>query len=177
MIVYQENDRFYLCPLDFNMCRIFTALAVIVEKYGGKVKPLKTALISDRSLKGEEPIVVTHTSYITFILNGVYYYFQVDSNPFFPFYYQKIPIKAGKYSKDVCLDEFSKSWLFDYLWGSGVSDTDIVKVADLIFNSLVKAEFSIIRRESRRKKVDNIFNSGWHWENVLEPERFGDIDF
>lgn len=177
MIVLHENDRFYLRSLDFNMCRIFSALAVVVENHGGRVKPQKKALVSDRSLTGSEPITVTHTGYITFILDDVYYYFQVDQNPFFPFYYQKTPIKAGKYSRDACLDEFTKDWLFDCLWSSGVCDADIIEVANLIFNGLVNADLSVIRRDSCRKKVANTFDGGWHWENVYDPERFAAVDF
>lgn len=177
MIVLHNNDRFYLRPLDFNMCRIFTALAVVVENNGGKVKPQKKALVSDRGLKGSEPITVTHTHYITFTFNGVFYYFQVDENPFFPFYYQKTPVTGGKYSRDACLNEFSKNWLFDCFWSSGVCDADIKEAANLIFNSLVKADFSVIRVDSKRKMVPNSFDGGYHWENVPEKQRLGVVDF
>ncbi len=177
MIVLHENDRFYLRSLDFNMCRIFTALAVIVKNHNGKVKSQKKALVCDRSLKESELITVTHTSYITFALDEVYYYFQVDENPFFPFYYQKTPIKAGKYSRDACLDEFPKDWLLDCLWSSGVCDADIIEVANLLFNRLVNAKFSVIRRNSCRRKVANTFDAGWHWENVCDSERFANVDF
>lgn len=35
------------------------------------------------------PITVTHTSYINFAMNGVYYSYSLDNNPFFPFHYLK----------------------------------------------------------------------------------------
>lgn len=42
------------------------------------------------------PITVTHTSYINFAMNGVYYSYSLDNNPFFPFHYLKTPIDPQK---------------------------------------------------------------------------------
>ena len=63
------------------------------------------------------PITVTHTSYINFAMNGVYYSYSLDNNPFFPFHYLKTPIepKSETYSGDACLEESSKSWFTDPL--------------------------------------------------------------
>lgn len=61
------------------------------------------------------PITVTHTSYINFAMNGVYYSYSLDNNPFFPFHYLKTPIdpKSETYSGDACVEESSKSWFTD----------------------------------------------------------------
>ena len=36
---------------------------------------------------------------------------------------------------------------------------------------------SQIRRERKRQRVPNTYNSGYHYETVFEPERFARIDF
>lgn len=40
MYIGRENEKLYLRPLDFNVCRIMTQLAEIVKNNGGKVKPI-----------------------------------------------------------------------------------------------------------------------------------------
>ena len=124
-----------------------------------------------------DPIRVTHTSYISFILDGLYYYYQVDDNPFFDFYYSKTPVKNGKHSRDAALETDKKDWLFDCFFGSGCSDADVREAANLIFNMLVSAKNSVIIRDSKKVRVGNTYNSGWHYETVYSPERFADIDF
>jgi hypothetical protein len=99
-IVMKDGERLYLRAWEYNAARIITELANIVKNHGGRVKPTNTAIISDRSAEEKsEPITVTHTTYISFILDETYYYYQVDGNPFFEFYYNKTPIKNGKRSR------------------------------------------------------------------------------
>lgn len=124
-----------------------------------------------------DPITVTHTSYISFILNDTYYYYQVESNPFFEFYYQKTPIKDGKRSKDAYLTEDPKDWLFDCFLRMNCSEADIKEAAQLIYNMLLSAKNSGIHREGRRCRVSNTYNSGYHYETIYTPERFEKIDF
>lgn len=124
MIVLKENQRLYLHSCNYNMARMMSALANLVKEHGGRVKPTRQALISDRNCKDAEPIKVTHTSYISFVLNDVYYYYQVDDNPFFPFYYIKTPIKNGKYSMDAALEETKKGWLIQF-WRLSCIDGDV----------------------------------------------------
>ena len=77
-IVIKDGTRLYLRAWEYNAARIITELANIVNNHGGRVKPTHTAIISDRSTEEEnEPITVTHTSYISFILDDTYYYYQV----------------------------------------------------------------------------------------------------
>ena len=178
MIITKENQRLYLRPLDFNMCRIFTALAQIVENNGGRVKPSRhTAMISDRTQDGSEVIPVPFTTCITFALDGLVYYFQVDQNPFFPFYFNKTQITSGKYSRDAGLEEFNKEWLFDCFWQSNCSQADIIEAANMIFNGLCNAPVSKIIRDYKRVMVPNMFDGGWHYERKAEPERFAVIDW
>ena len=124
-----------------------------------------------------EPIRVTHTSYITFVLENNYYYFSVDDNPFFPFHYKKTPVKNGSYSGDACMMEDKKAWLYDCLFSWECSDADIKEAAQQIFNMLCNAPCSVIRRDSRRERVSNFYNNGYHYETVYAPERITKIDF
>ena len=232
MIVYKENQRFYLNPWGYNACRIMSALAEVVREHGGNVKPTIPCMVSDRhkydvldKLKKEKeciewnmdmdvfdddpvkqkkyveklknrlksvemnirkcedeinydkPIPVTHTSYITFEMDGVYYYYQVDDNPFFPFYYIKTPITEKGYSKDACLEEDAKEWLWDCFFKSECPSEMIIKAAEFIFDMLMNAKDSRIIRDCKKTRVPNTYDSGWHYENVYAKERFAQIDF
>lgn len=110
-------------------------------------KPARAAAIVEFKKKLEEkqainndPIRVTHTSYIQFILDDVYYYFQVDRNPFFEFYYVKTPVKNGRYSMDAAMVETEKEWLYDCFLLGNAANGDITEAANIIFNMLVNAK-------------------------------------
>lgn len=177
-IVTKDGTRLYFKSWEYNAARIITELARIVENHGGRVKPTHTAIISDRNATGEaEPITVTHTSYISFIIDGTYYYYQLNDNPFFEFYYNKTPIKSGKYSKDAGLEKDKKEWLYDCFFQSNCGQPDIVEAAHLIFNMLCNAPMSEIIREGRKQRVPNTYNNGYHTKTVYKPERMANIEF
>jgi hypothetical protein len=177
-IVLKEGERLYLRAWEYNAARIITELANIVETHGGRVKPTNAAIISDRSAKEEtEPITVTHTSYISFVLDDTYYHYQVNNNPFFDFYYNKTPIKNGKRSRDAGLEADKKEWLFDCFFGSNCGQQDIIEAANLIFNMLCNAPQSRIIRDKHKQRVANTYNDGWHYETLYTPERLEKVDF
>ena len=124
-----------------------------------------------------DPVTVKRLSYISFTLDGMYYYFQTDDNPFFEFYYQKTPVRNGKRSKDAYLMEFTKDWLYDCFFHAGCANADIVEAANLIFNALVNAPISGIHRDGKKTRVPNTYNNGYHYETVYAPERFETVDF
>lgn len=124
-----------------------------------------------------EPIKVTHTLYISFVLNGFYYSYSMDDNPFFPFHEMKTPVRDNKYSQDACFEEADKSWQWDCFFMMGCSKEDIKEAANLIFNHLLKMNPSIIRRDGNRRRVPNTYNGGYHYETVYKPERIAEIDF
>lgn len=147
-------------------------------------KEIRTAAIKALEKEIEElkqidntPRRVTHTSYISFVLDNNYYYFSVDSNPFFPFHYIKTPVNNNKYSQDACCEEDKKEWFFDCFFSWKCSDADIKEGANLIFNMLCNAPFSEIMRDNRRQRVHNLYNNGYHYETIYAPERFAEIDF
>lgn len=221
MIVTKDYERLYLSSWEYNVSLIISELAKIVENYGGKIKPMHPAVISNRSIDenkrelegrlnrlqqnskiftqyaenfvqiindvkkqldelekiNNDPITVTHTSYITFVLDDTYYYYQVDDNPFFPFHYIKTPVKNNEFSMDACAEEEQKEWLYDCFFFRNCAKADIKEAANLIFNMLMNAPCSYIRRVSVRQKVANIYDDGYHYENIMGKERFGKIDF
>lgn len=123
------------------------------------------------------PITVTHTSYISFAMNGLYYSYQLDSNPFFPFYYLKTPIENGTYSGDACLEDDPKSWFTDPLVGFGCPQSEIETAAQAILALLLAAPLSAIRHDTQRTRIPNTYDSGYHFENVPVKERRLKIDF
>lgn len=125
----------------------------ILEKYGDEAN---------------NPIFCTHMTYIKFIYNNDYYYYQVDNNPFFEFYYSKYPIINGEYDGNRYLNEDKKEWLFDCFFKRGCTESDIKEAANLIFNMLIKANYSGLVTE--RKRVPNYYDNRYHYENVHEKK-------
>lgn len=220
MLVLKENQRLYPKTWEYNAARILTELARVATNHGGNVKPLKNAIIINRSIDdiirdytekleryertidngngnertnyaiiktrndlemvqkiNNDPVNVTHTSYISFVLDGFYYYYQLDSNPFFEFYYIKTPVINGKYSRDAALMEDRKDWLSDCFLGIECSNADRVEAANIIFNMLMNASESPVIRDKTRRRVPNTYNDGYHYETVYSSERFEKIDF
>ena len=124
-----------------------------------------------------DPITVTHTSYISFVLENTYYYFQLDDNPFFEFLLVKTPIKNGKYSKDAALEETEKGWLEDELLKIGCSEKAIEDAAKSIFDMLVTSKNSSIILDKKRVRVQNSYNNSYHYETIYEKERFTSVNF
>lgn len=124
-----------------------------------------------------EPITVSHTSYISFTLNGFYYYYQVDDNPFLEFHYIKTPVSNNKYSGDAALVEEKKEWLDDCFLKVDCSKSDIIEAANSIYNMLVNADQSPIIRSKTRRRVSNTYNSDYHYETVYSQERFENVNF
>lgn len=123
------------------------------------------------------PITVTHTSYISFAMNGLYYSYQLDSNPFFPFYYMKTPIENGTYSGDACFEDDPKSWFTDPLVGFGCPQSEIETAAQAILALLLTAPLSTLRHDTQRIRIPNTYDSGYHFENIPLKERRLKIDF
>lgn len=219
MLALKENERLYPDSWEYNGARIMSKLAEIVVENGGRVKPCKKAVISNRSIEEmkmkisekidlyksleekthkdlraaaiekkekelkelegvkNDPIVVTHTSYISFIYDNTYYYYQMDDNPFFEFLLVKTPIKNNKYSRDAALEETSKDWLEDQFLKIGCSENDINIAAKKIFDMLVASKNSSIILDKKRVRVSNSYNNSYHYETIYEKERFASVDF
>lgn len=122
------------------------------------------------------PIELTHTTHISFVLDDTFYYYQTNDNPFFKFYYIKTPIRNGEYSKDACSENTSKSWVNKNLWSVFYTQEECVSAAKEIFDELVNADCSYIKKDLVYLNVPNVYNDGWHKEKVYK-ERKGNIDF
>lgn len=122
-------------------------------------------------------IIVTHTSYISFAMNGLYYSYQLDDNPFFPFLYLKTPIENGTYSGDACFEDDPKSWAVNALFGFGCPQSEIETAAQAILALLLAAPLSTLRHDTKRIRVPNTYDSGSHFENIPVKERRLKIDF
>ena len=219
MLILKENERLYPSTWEYNSCRIMSALVEIVAKNGGRVKPQKKVIISDRYLEetkiklsnridclkeleqkkhkdirenaiiekekelkkleliNNDPIQITHTTYISFIYENYYYYYQMDENPFFEFYYIKTPIKNGEYSCNALLTESKKTWLYDCYLKVGCTENDIKKAAEYIFNMLINYNSSQIRLDKKRVRVPNSYDNSYHYETIYEKEHFASVDF
>ena len=144
------------------------------------IKLIESKTAEKESLNGKQENsrrAVTNLNYISFTLDGVYYYLQFDNNFLFPFYYIKTPVKNNRISRDACLDELKKEWLFDCFLHSDCAEADIIEAANLIYNDLLKSSPSIIRRDSYKKRVPNTYNNKYHYEIVYKPDRFEDLAF
>ena len=69
----------------------------LLEKHGKNADTLKADLEQYKAAhadEAEKPIHCTHKSYIKFALDGNYYYYSTDDNPFFDFYYTLYPLSS-----------------------------------------------------------------------------------
>lgn len=143
------------------------------------ISVLENKLTELKSIPEREPVEANHLTYIRFVLDGFCYYYQMDENPFFDFYYEKTPVKNGAYSRNACLDidKNKNEWLFDCFFDRDCSDENIKEAANIIFNMLVNSQPSVIRLDGKKRRVQNTYNSGYHYETIFEKEKFETIDF
>lgn len=118
------------------------------------------------------PIRCRWFTYISFVLDGVYYAINLDDNPFFPFTYQKIRLDSDNcYRGDYYAEELHKSWLFSSLYRCGCSEDDIKEAACMLYNSLLNGKFSGEHVEKERRRVANVYDGGYHYETIIKPGR------
>lgn len=122
-----------------------------------------------------EPVPVGCSVYlsVSFVMGGVYYSFSMDANPFFDCYYTKAEVfDLG--GRNVCADSYAEvvpdSWYSSLPLCSLVDDEIIRQTADNIFTNLEAAEFSKhVKPDTKRIRVPNIHNDGYHYETVSTP--------
>lgn len=161
--------------------RIERYRCILDRGFGGHelLESLHEAIVEAEELRKAKDVTikVTHTSYISFVLDEFHYYYQVDDNPFFEFYYTKTPILEGKYSLDASIICDTKEWLKDVFFKIDCHDTEIREAAEFIFDMLIKGKVSPVIRAYKKERVPNTYNDGFHYETVYEKERFSKIDF
>ena len=97
--------------------------------------------------------------YISFALNGMYFYYELDRNPFFPFHYRKSPIVNGEIDYNHWSYEDKKDWLYDCFFGFRCSQADRVEAANMIFNMLMNSAVSGNIRPKRPAKLTVLLGS------------------
>lgn len=118
------------------------------------------------------PIPCRWFTYISFILDGVYYAINLDDNFLFPFTYQKIHLDSdNSYTGDYYAEQLTKEWQFDSLIRCGCSQDDINEAAAMLFNSLINGKFSGKHVEKERRRVANVYDGGYHYETIIKPGR------
>jgi hypothetical protein len=112
------------------------------------------------------PLKTRFTTWISFILDNVYYNLSLDDNPFFPFHLQKIKVNDLSYTGDFYMEEIKKEWLFDCLLSFHCTNDEIKEITNLLFNELQAAPLSGEYIETTRKRVPNLYNNGYHYETI-----------
>ena len=106
---------------------------------------------------------VTHYGdyrYIQFILNGFYYYYSVDNNPFFPFHYCKAAAPDNVVDRNTYHVGDKKEWLCDCFFSWDCSESDQKEAANIIFNMLMNAPVCRNARPARPTKYKPLQGEG-----------------
>lgn len=124
------------------------------------------------------PVAVPGQSWIRFVLGERLYSLSLDDNFMFDFFYIKTRVKPdGEYSLDACSDVFGKGWLTDNLLSYRCADSDRSLAASAIFDALTHADDTQIILDSKRIRVPNRYDGGFHMETITSKERIGKLDF
>ena len=110
-----------------------------------------------------DPIITYYSDYlyISFALDGNYYYYSMDRNPFFDFYFAKVKIEPeNKINRKYYCSNDKKEWFFDCFYSFTCSDSDRREAANLIFNMLITSNYSQTYRTKNRNSHTNIILLG-----------------
>lgn len=118
----------------------------------------------------------SNLSYTSFILENVYYYIQIDENPFFDDYIQKKrvePVKDKNYQyisyKAYYMGKISKELKAIY-WKL----YEVLTIAQI--KNLAKKALELIKGQkfseivTNRQRVPNYYNNSYHYENIPEKK-------
>lgn len=115
-------------------------------------------------------VVTHHANYITFYYDNYIYSVSLNENPFFEhyFYKEKVDYTESKnyivnyryYGTQTNIDYYTNE-CFNVL-----SDNDIHKMAELLWQQLYNMKES--DKSYTKTRVQNTFNSGYHYEKVID---------
>lgn len=95
--------------------------------------------------------------YMCFVLDGYYYCFSMDDNPFFDFHFAKVKIEPeNKINRNYYSHTDKKEWWDDCFWRFDCSPEDRREAANLIFNMLLTAKTCTTYRTKNRGLYTNI---------------------
>lgn len=153
-----------------------------VKKWKTAAANLKAEAEELRKKAEESTAEASHTGYIIFTLNGFYYSIDFNDNVFEDFYYTKTPIKDGnRISRDTYREKLIKSWFHNCFYSLDDAKPELAEdrkeAANIIFNIITAAPACEVYRETYRKRVQNYYNSGYHYETLTKPERIEKLTF
>ena len=95
--------------------------------------------------------------YIDFVVDGHFYSYSMDRNPFFEFHFVRIRIEEGnKINRNYYLQDDPKQWLYDCFFYVDCSASDRREAANMIYNMLTTANNNRTYHEKNRKPFSNI---------------------
>lgn len=106
-----------------------------------------------------DPILTFYADYlyINFVIDGYFYSFSMDRNPFFEFYFAKVKIEdENRINRNYFLQEDRKEWLYDCFFRVNCSNADRREAANLICNMLLNADCNRKYNDKKRKPYTNI---------------------
>lgn len=173
MFALKEDQRLYLPAWEYNAARVLGCVAELVQKNGGEVKPWKHVMANNRTYEPDaEPVRIYGQSWITFILDGIYYSFDWDDNPFFEDHFTKAKIREdGKRLRNLYANSPIAPWKADCLFRVA-SDVEIMCVAEELLQKMIDARYSEVYRETHKQRVGNVYDGGWHWEYIRKPDEW-----
>lgn len=127
-----------------------------------RIEALTTAREELKQLESidNEPKTLYHGDYlyINFTLNGNYYYYQLDKNPFFEFYYTKKAIINNNQVNNCCYsDADTKKWWKDIFYSFRCTQEERRAAAVTIFNMLTSAADSRTHSPKNKKQYTTIY--------------------
>lgn len=163
-------NKLYLKGYKLNTCKGLKYLYEIIKQNDGYIvssyKKAFDELITIYHYDTKEKLFETYfESYISFVIDNNYYYLQIDRNPFFEDFYQKMPIDNMQIKGRCYLTEI-KTKFFDY----EMTESEIKQAAFDLYNFLINCDCSEKYIERHKKRVSNIYNNGYHYEYIAESD-------
>lgn len=173
MFGIKENERLYLPAWEYNAARVLGFIAELVAEKGGEVKPWRHVMANNRTYEPDaEPRQIYGQSWITFILDNVYYSFEYPDNPFFDDHFTKAKIREdGKRLRNLYADTKLPAWKYDSLFRIA-DDQKCRLIAEELLQNMIDAGFSSAYHETHKRKVPNQYDGKWHWEYIRTPDEY-----
>lgn len=110
-------------------------------------------------------------TYIQFYYKDYIYYYQFEKNPFFDYYFSKIPAESDlkqyyNYYMEKIDEKYKENKINANIWNLELKDKEAKKIALNIFNYLISARSNEI--VTNKKRVYNLYDGGYHYEYIKE---------
>ncbi len=127
-----------------------------------RIKERGRVIPTDRAAKLEKWESIDNTphvtpygdfQYICFVLDGIYYNYNMTDNPFFDASYSKIPVIDGKINPCHYSNTDKKEWLYDCFLSVDCSQADRREAANIIFNMMINDRTSTPYKRNRQPQT------------------------